>query len=243
MTTIDPDNLRSFTDHAQGWWDESGPFKPLHQINPVRLAFIREEIITHFKIKEPNLKPYQGLQILDIGCGGGLLCEPLCRLGATVTGIDAGPENIEVARAHAQQSGLDITYYATSAEAFAAPSPGSDVVTALEIVEHVADIDLFICSCLKLLRPGGLLILSTLNRTAKSYLLGIIAAEYILNWVPRGTHNWKKFLEPAELAAYLEKHGSQLKSIKGISFNPLSRTWHLTNDLGINYLMAARKPD
>jgi ubiquinone biosynthesis O-methyltransferase len=242
MSTVDPDNLRSFTDHAQQWWDESGPFKPLHHLNPVRLAFIREEIITHFQIQEPNAKPYQGLQILDIGCGGGLVCEPLYRLGASVTGIDAGAENIEVARAHAQQAGFKITYHATTAEDFALNSSGYDVVTALEIVEHVADLDLFICSCLKLLKPGGLLILSTLNRTLKSYLLGIVAAEYLLKWVPRGTHNWQQFLEPAELATYLEKHSSQLKTIKGMSFNPLSRTWHLSDDLAVNYLMAVQKP-
>ncbi len=242
MSTVNPEEVNHFTAQAAQWWDETGPFKPLHQINPVRLSFLRDEIIKHFTLKNQNTsQPLIGLTILDVGCGGGLLCEPLARLGATVTGVDAGQENINIAVHHAKESGLEMTYQCITAEELAATGVQFDVVTALEIVEHVADVDLFVQSCCALLKPSGQLFMSTLNRTVKSYALGIIAAEYILRWVPKGTHQWSKFLEPAELAEHLEKNGVCLKNLKGMTLNPFSNTWKLTSDLDMNYVLSAVK--
>ena len=183
----------------------------------------------------------KGLKILDVGCGGGLLCEPLARLGAEVTGIDAGQANINIATQHAKDSGLDITYQCTTSEELAAMGLQFDVVTALEIVEHVADVNLFINSCATLTKPGGQLFMSTLNRTLKSYAFGIIAAEYLLRWVPKGTHQWNRFLEPAELAAPLEKNGLLLKTLKGLTLDPFTNSWKLSDDLDVNYLLSAVK--
>lgn len=241
-TTIDQDEINQFNAQAGSWWDESGPFKPLHELNPHRLQFIRDEILGHFDI-EPSSdhKPFKNLTIADIGCGGGLIAEPLSRLGGTVTGVDAGSENIKAAKAHADQSGLDITYLNTTSEDLAAKGMQFDVVTALEIVEHVADVPLFLKSCCDLVKPGGMIIMSTLNRTVKSYALGILAAEYILKWVPKGTHQWQKFVEPADLVMGLEKHGVATSKIKGLSFNPLKRTWSIGDDLDVNYMLNASK--
>lgn len=239
--SVDRQEIEAFTKDAAFWWDEEGPFKPLHQINPVRLAFIRDEILNQFKIKEPARQPLQELDVIDIGCGGGLVCEPLARLGATVTGVDAGFENIEVARQHASQQNLDITYINSTAEQMAQQKRRYDIVIALEIVEHVADVNGFIQACCQLLKPKGILLLSTLNRTLKSYALGIVAAEYILRWVPRGTHSWHKFLKPSELASQIRQQQMTLKTLKGMSFNPLTRRWSLSDDLAVNYLMSATK--
>lgn len=242
MSTVDPKEIHAFTSQASQWWDEQGPFKPLHKINPVRLTFLRDEMREYFDLsletKEPLLK---GLTILDVGCGGGIICEPLARLGATVTGVDAGQENIDIAIEHAKLSGLDIDYRCTTSEDLAATGVQFDCVVALEIVEHVADVPLFIKSCADLVRPQGQLLMSTLNRTLKSYALGIIAAEYILRMIPKGTHQWDKFLEPAELAAYLEQNGMVIKALKGLTLDPFINTWKLTNDLDINYLLSSVK--
>tara|TARA_R110002095_G_scaffold123140_3_gene107017 strand:+ start:2665 stop:3414 length:750 start_codon:yes stop_codon:yes gene_type:complete len=247
MSTVDPQEVNTFTAQASQWWDESGPFKPLHKINPLRLRFLRDEMMAHFKHSNEgdreNSLPLEGLTILDVGCGGGLLCEPLARLGATVTGIDAGQENIDSAITHAKTSGLTIDYLCTTSEDLAATGAQFDCVTALEIVEHVADVPLFMKSCSDLVRPKGQLFMSTLNRTLKSYALGIIAAEYILRWVPKGTHQWDKFLEPAELNDYLEKNGVVLHSLKGLTLDPFTNSWNLSDDLDVNYLLSAVKQD
>jgi 2-polyprenyl-6-hydroxyphenyl methylase/3-demethylubiquinone-9 3-methyltransferase len=239
--SVDPNEIAVFTKDAAFWWDEDGPFKPLHQINPVRLAFIRDEIINHFKVPESSAHPLQNLVVLDIGCGGGLVCEPLARLGALVTGIDPGQENIKVARLHARKKNLKITYMATTAEKMVTQKQHYDVVIALEIVEHVADVGCFIQACSQLLKPNGILILSTLNRTLKSYALGIIAAEHILRWVPRGTHSWHKFLKPSELVLHLRANGITPKALKGMVFKPLTRQWTLSSDIAVNYLLSAHQ--
>lgn len=240
-TSIDPQEIAAFTKDAAFWWDEDGPFKPLHQLNPTRLAFIRKEIINQFKLSESAAHPFQKLTMLDIGCGGGLVCEPLARLGADVTGIDPGLENIEVARQHAYQKNLNITYKATTAEEMTTQKQRYDVVIALEIVEHVADVGHFMQACCQLVKPNGSLILSTLNRTLKSYALGIVAAEYILRWVPRGTHNWHKFLKPSELVSHLRENAITPKTLKGMEYSPLTRKWQLSDDIAVNYLLSAHK--
>lgn len=242
MSTIDEADVQNFERQAHQWWDETGPFKPLHQINPHRIAFIKDEICRHFNLKtHENVKPLEPISILDIGCGGGLVCEPLSRLGATIKGIDAGKANIQVAQDHADQQNLKIHYEHTTAEDLATSDQKFDVVIALEIVEHVSDMALFLKSCTDLIKPGGLLIMSTLNRTVKSFLFGIVAAEYVLRWVPRGTHNWQQFVEPAELAFHLEDFGTQLKSLKGLEYNPLKRSWYLSDNTDVNYFLSAEK--
>jgi 2-polyprenyl-6-hydroxyphenyl methylase / 3-demethylubiquinone-9 3-methyltransferase len=242
-TTIDAAEVRQFADLAAHWWDEKGPLGPLHRINPVRLGYIREQICTHFGRNPESFTPFTGLKMADIGCGGGLVTEPLCRMGAMVTGIDAGAENIKTARQHARQQKLDIEYIAGSVEDCAEEGRKFDIVTALEIVEHVADPALFLASCTKLVKKNGLIILSTLNRTPKSFALGIVAAEYILRWVPAGTHDWKKFVKPSELAKPLTSTGLEIKDVTGMIYNPLQRTFALSkDDLGVNYLMTASKP-
>ncbi len=246
-TTIDDQDLLSFSTIADKWWDETGPFKPLHQMNPIRLRYIKDQIA-----KDDNTpKALEGLKILDIGCGGGLLCEPLSRMGAVVTGLDAAPENIETARNHAtlqkDPAFNNLRYFDIPVEDFAdlitaKKETQFDVVIALEIIEHVADIDLFLSKALACLKPGGTLIVSTLNRTAKSFALGIVAAEYILNLVPKGTHDWKKFVKPSEIVRILEKHNTSATDITGMTFNPLTSRFKLTDtDFGVNYFMTAIK--
>jgi 2-polyprenyl-6-hydroxyphenyl methylase/3-demethylubiquinone-9 3-methyltransferase len=241
-STIDAAEVRQFEALAAEWWDESGPMKPLHRLNPVRMGYLRKQICGHFKREGDSFSPFKGLHMLDVGCGGGLVTEPLCRLGADVTGIDAGAENIKIAKEHAQQHSLDIHYTTTSVEKMAATGKTFDVVTALEIVEHVADPALFISACCRLVKKNGLMVFSTLNRTPKSYLLGIIAAEYILRWVPAGTHDWKKFVRPSELARPLEQHGFEITDIKGLVYNPLRRQFTLSmTDMDVNYFLTAKK--
>lgn len=238
-TTIDAEEIRQFDELGEKWWDESGPMAPLHRLNPVRLEYLRRMIRARFDLPD-RIKCLQSLKIADIGCGGGLVTEPLCRMGAEVTGVDAGRENIRVAKAHAKSHGLDIDYQATTAEELAASGAKFDVVAALEIIEHVADVDTFLEACCKLVAPRGMLILSTLNRTPKSYLLGIVAAEYILRWLPAGTHDWKKFLKPSEIAHRLEKHGFETTDVRGLIYNPLTRGFSLSaSDLDVNYLLTA----
>ncbi len=231
-STADAGEIARFSALAETWWDERGPMAPLHRINPVRLAWIVERITQHYGKTE-------GLSLLDIGCGGGLVCEPMARLGANVTGIDAAEKNIEVAKLHAKQSGLEIDYRCTTAETL---SGTFDVVLALEVVEHVANVEAFVDGTCKLVKPGGLLIYSTLNRTAKSYALGIVAAEYILRWLPRGTHDWKKFLKPSELHAHLRRNNMNVGEMTGMVMNPLSMKWEMNaKDVSVNYLLAATK--
>lgn len=239
--TVDPIEVAAFTKQAAQWWDEDGPFKPLHQLNPTRLKFIRDEVSAHFNLPENGSHPLKGLKVVDIGCGGGLICEPLTRLGATVIGIDAGVENIEVARQHAEKLNLAIDYYPLSAEELVLQNKQFDIVIALEIVEHVASLEQFVTACCALTKPGGMLIFSTLNRTLKSFALGIVAAEYILRWVPRGTHSWHKFVKPSELATNLRAHRVSLRSLKGMQYNPLRSSWDISDDIAVNYLLSAVK--
>jgi 2-polyprenyl-6-hydroxyphenyl methylase/3-demethylubiquinone-9 3-methyltransferase len=239
--SIDAEEIRQFDNLGEQWWNESGPMAPLHKLNPVRMDYIRRMIRGHYGLDD-GIRCLQKLKIADIGCGGGLVAEPLCRMGATVTGVDAGKENIKVATAHAKKLGLDIEYLATSVEKLAAAGKKYDVVTALEIIEHVADVGSFMKALCKIVKPGGLLIMSTLNRTPKSYLLGIVAAEYVLRWLPAGTHDWKKFLRPSELAAHLDAQGLEVNDIRGLVYNPLTRDFSLSkSDIEVNYLLTASK--
>lgn len=241
-STVDEKEIRQFDILGEKWWDSSGPMKPLHLLNPVRLDYLRSMICAHYNRLPDRLRSLKDLTIADIGCGGGLLTEPLSRMGADVTGIDAGAENIKVAKAHAKAQGLNIDYRATTAESVAATGETFDVVTALEIIEHVDDIDLFIDSCGQLVKKGGMIFFSTLNRTPKSFLLGIVAAEYVLRWVPAGTHDWKKFLKPSEIVMRLEDRGFTVTDIRGLVYNPLSRHFSMSEtDLDVNYFVTAVK--
>lgn len=239
MSTINSQEISHFSKDAGHWWDENGPFKPLHRLNPVRIGYIKEQICAHYDLDQNTLKPFTGLSILDIGCGGGLVCEPLARLGAKVTGADADPVAIEVATQHAADSGLKIKYENKPAEEL---KTKFDVVLALEIIEHVDNPNAFVAACEKLLKPGGLIIFSTLNRTPKSYALGIIAAEYILGWVPKGTHSWKKFIQPSELTRFSRAANLKPNNIKGLIFNPLSGDFQMSDtDIDVNYFLSATK--
>ncbi len=242
-TSVNPKEIEHFAKDSGHWWDEEGPFRPLHMLNPLRLRYIRDRVTAHFNIKDKGPQPLRSLKIVDIGCGGGLVCEPLARLGADVTGLDADQQAIAIARDHAAGAGLDIDYQLSSAELLAARKKGAfDVVLALEIIEHVADVPLFVKNCAALCKPGGLLIFSTLNRTPRSFLLGIVAAEYVLRWVPRGTHDWRKFLRPSELAAALRTAGAETVDIKGLTFNPIENDFKISDkDLAVNYLLTGVK--
>lgn len=241
QTTVDDAEIAHFSAMAEEWWDARGKFRPLHQMNPVRLRFIRDHATAHFGHNVVQ-QPLSGLSLLDIGCGGGLLCEPLARLGATVTGIDAAEKNISIARLHAEQMGLAIDYRHTTAEALAASGAQYDIVTALEIVEHVADVGIFLQAAAALVKPGGMLFMSTLNRTAKSYATAIIGAEYLLRWLPRGTHHWRKFLKPSELILPLEQLGIRTLDLQGMSYGPFNASWSLSpKALDINYIFVGVK--
>lgn len=239
-SSVDPGEVAKFAGWAAEWWDPDGKFAPLHKFNPVRLAFIRAEAADHFGRDGRSLKPFEGLRLLDIGCGGGLLAEPMARLGFTVTGADASEKNIGTARVHAAQSELTIDYRASSAEVLAAEGLAFDVVLNMEVVEHVADVSAYLGACTRLVKPGGLTIVATLNRTLKSLVLAKIGAEYVLGWLPRGTHDWNRFIPPAELKAALEETGLTVLKTQGVSFNPLSWDWRLSDDVDINYIVVAR---
>ncbi|WP_134725322.1 bifunctional 2-polyprenyl-6-hydroxyphenol methylase/3-demethylubiquinol 3-O-methyltransferase UbiG [Paracoccus luteus] len=235
-TSIDPAEVAKFQAMAAEWWDVQGKFKPLHMMNPVRLDYILSQIAAEFGRDRRSLRPLAGLRLLDIGCGGGLVAEPMARLGAAVTGADAAEENIAVARLHAEQSGLSIDYRATTAEALADEGATFDVVLALEIVEHVADPAEFVATCARLLRPGGMLVLSTLNRTPQSFAAAIVGAEWVMRWLPRGTHDWRRFIRPDDLAAMAEAAGVTVVDRTGMVFNPLRWSWSLSrDDLAVNY--------
>lgn len=238
-SSIDDAEVAKFRAMAAEWWDPAGKFKPLHMLNPVRLDYITGQITAEFARDRKSLRPFEGLRLLDIGCGGGLISEPMARLGAAVTGADAAAENIEVARLHAEQSGLAIDYRAVTAESLLAEGAQFDVVLALEIVEHVADPQQFLTTCARLLRPGGVLIASTLNRTPQSFAAAIVGAEWVMRWLPRGTHEWRRFIRPDELAGMFEAAGVRVVDRAGMVFNPLGWSWSLSRrDLAVNYLMA-----
>lgn len=241
-TTINDDEVARFSAMAEQWWDPAGKFKPLHKFNPVRLAYIREQVLDHFGLDGTARHPLKGLSILDIGCGGGLLCEPMARLGATVTGADASEKNIKIASLHAEQSGLKINYLATTSEAIAESGQQFDVVLNMEVVEHVADVPLYLKSCAQLVKPGGLMFVATINRTARAFALAIIGAEYVLNWLPKGTHTYSKFLTPDELISVLKRGGMTVKDKTGVTYSPLRDEWRKTRDMSVNYMLLLEKP-
>jgi len=240
--TVDDAEIAKFAAMAEEWWDPDGKFKPLHKFNPVRIAFIRDRLCAHFGRDPLAPEPLKGLSILDIGCGGGLLCEPLARLGASVTGIDATERSVHVAAAHAEQMGLAIDYRFTTVEALAEDDKRYDAVMNMEVVEHVANADTFLAASADLVTPDGMMFLATLNRTPKSFALAIVGAEYILGWLPRGTHDWKKFVKPSELAAALRPAGMELIELTGVAYTPFRDEWTLSpRDLAVNYMGIAKR--
>jgi 2-polyprenyl-6-hydroxyphenyl methylase/3-demethylubiquinone-9 3-methyltransferase len=241
-TTVDAAEVERFQRVAAEWWDPNGKLAPLHRLNPLRLGYIRDHAAAHWQRDPLAGTPLAGLSLLDVGCGGGLIAEPMARLGAEVTGIDAAAGNLATARLHADGQGLAIDYRHSTAEALAESAASFDIVLALEIVEHVADVGLFLNSCGRLVKPGGLIFLSTLNRTAKAWALAIAGAEYVLRWLPRGTHDWRKFLKPSEVARGLGSAGIDLQEIVGVVYSPLSRAWSLDKgDLDVNYMLYGSK--
>lgn len=241
--TVDPSEIAKFEAMAAEWWDLEGKFKPLHMMNPVRLEYITTQIAAEFDRDLDQPKPFAGIRILDIGCGGGLLCEPMARLGATVVGADAAERNIPVARIHAEQSGLEIDYRHTTAEQLAEDGEQFDVVLNMEVVEHVADPQGYLNACQQLLRPGGLHLCSTINRNPKSFMMAIIGAEWVMRWLPKGTHEWSKFITPDELFDLMTKAGMEPVDRKGYVFNFAKFTWSISDrDLSVNYVTAALKP-
>ncbi|GGE13169.1 ubiquinone biosynthesis O-methyltransferase [Aureimonas endophytica] len=241
-TTIDQGEIDRFSRLAAEWWNPKGKFKPLHKFNPVRLAYIREQVGMNFGRDLTGLTPFEGLSFLDIGCGGGLISEPMARLGAEVVGADASATNIEVARLHASENGVSVDYRATTAEAIAAGGERFDVVLALEIVEHVADVDLFLSACAGMVKPGGLLLVATINRTLKAYGLAIFAAETILGWLPRGTHRYDKLVRPEEIRRPVEAAGLAVLEEVGVVYHPLADEWRRSRDIDVNYMSLARRP-
>jgi len=241
--TIDPAEIAKFEAMAAEWWDPNGKFRPLHMMNPVRLDYITRQIAAEFGRDLTDERPFKGLRLLDIGCGGGLLSEPMARLGADVVGADAAERNIPVARVHAEQSGLTIDYRHTSAEALAAAGEQFDVVLNMEVVEHVADPQAYLTACHDLLKSGGLMLCSTINRNPKSFAMAIVGAEYIMRWLPKGTHEWSKFITPDELFKMIEIAGLRPVDRKGYVFNPISWGWSISDrDLSVNYVTASIRP-
>jgi 2-polyprenyl-6-hydroxyphenyl methylase/3-demethylubiquinone-9 3-methyltransferase len=240
-STVDASEVEQFSRLAARWWDERGPMAMLHKFNPVRLAYIRDQVSRHFGRNPKQIGCLSNLRILDIGCGGGILSEPLARLGAQVIGADPSQSNIEVAQKHAALADLVIDYRAVTAEALADKGERFDVVLALEVVEHVADVDLFVRRCAEMVRPNGLMIAATINRTMKSLLLAKIGAEYVLRWLPRGTHRWDKFVTPAELEAAMQKAGLKLADERGVVYRVMADSWVLSDDMDVNYMLTAAR--
>ena len=239
-TTINKEEIQKFSRLAEEWWDVNGKFKPLHMFNPIRIEYITDKIKIHFKLKKDKSNYLEGLNILDIGCGGGLISEPMARLGANVTGIDASEKNINVAKLHSKKNGLNINYFNASPENLEHKEK-FDIILNLEIVEHVNNVNLYIKSCHKLLKNNGLMFTATLNRSFISYIKAIIGAEYILRWLPIGTHDWNKFIKPEELEKLLSDEKFSTIDIKGLKFNPFSKKWKKTNDLSVNYIISSLK--
>jgi len=239
--TVDPAEVEKFDRLAATWWDPHGPMRPLHRLNPTRLAYLRDRLCAHFGRDPAARRPLAGLGVLDVGCGGGLIAEPLARLGAKVIGIDAAAENIRVAQAHARESGLAIDYRVETAESLAARERQFDAVLALEIVEHVADVPGFVTAAAALVAPRGAMVLSTLNRTPKAFLQAIVGAEYLLRWLPRGTHDWRRFQKPAELARAVRAHGLAVRDTSGLTLDLRTGDWRLSDDPSVNYLLFATK--
>ena len=232
--TINKKEIEKFSKIAEEWWNPNGKFKPLHKFNPIRISYLKENIIKTFKLDNKKM-PLKDIKILDIGCGGGLLSEPMCRLGATVTGIDASNKNINVAKLHSKKNNLKINYYCSSPEKFKVQHK-FDVILNMEIVEHVEDVNFFLKSCTNLLKKNGIMFVATLNKTFKSYIFAIVGAEYVLRWLPIGTHEWEKFVKPDELISMLKKNNLQLNRIDGMNFNILTNKWSVGNDKSVNYI-------
>ena len=233
--TINKKEIEKFSKIAEEWWNPDGKFKPLHKFNPIRISYIKNNIISSLNLKNKEKKPLEKVKILDIGCGGGLLSEPMSKLGADVVGIDASSKNINVAKYHANKNNLNIKYFCTSPENLKNDTK-FDVILNMEIVEHVNNIDFFLKSCSKLLKKNGIMFIATLNKTLKSYLFAIIGAEYILRWLPIGTHEWEKFVKPNDLVTILKKYNLKLENLDGMKFNVLNNQWHLSSDKSINYI-------
>ncbi len=240
-TTIDQSEIDRFSAMAAEWWSPTGKFRPLHKFNPVRLAYIKEKICARFDRDIKDHNALKGLRILDIGCGGGLLCEPMARMGADVVGADASEVNIEVAKIHAAQSALDIDYRATTAEALADAGETFDVVLNMEVVEHVSDVNLFMDECCKMVRPGGLMFVATINRTFKAQALAIFMAENVLRWLPKGTHNYEKLVRPSELENPINAAGMSVIDQTGVFYNPLLDRWNYSRDMDVNYMILAER--
>ncbi len=239
--TVDAREIENFEAMAEAWWDTGGDFRPLHLLNPVRIDYIRNHLCARFGHDLQSPEPLKGLRILDVGCGGGLLCEPMAKMGADITGIDAGEKNIRIAKIHAKQSGLAIDYRNGSVETLVRSGERFDVILNMEVVEHVADKGLLLRSCGILLKDDGAMILSTLNRTMKSFVFAIIGAEHVLRWLPHGIHQWNKFVRPSELADDLKKNGLVITHMTGVSYNPLTGAWRLSNDINVNYMIFVTK--
>jgi 2-polyprenyl-6-hydroxyphenyl methylase/3-demethylubiquinone-9 3-methyltransferase len=240
-TTIDAAEVERFSAMAAEWWDPSGKFRPLHKFNPVRLAYIRDQVAVRFGRDPHAAKPFEGLRILDIGCGGGLLCEPMARLGAEVVGVDPSETNIEVAKLHAAESRVEVDYRATTAEELADAGEKFDVVLNMEVVEHVADVGLFVERCAEMVKPGGIMFVATINRTLKALGLAIVGAEYLLRWLPKGTHQYDKLVRPEELEKALAGAGMTIADRTGVSYNPLADRWQRSRDMDVNYMLMAEK--
>src|SRR3569623_2079701 len=239
--SVDPREVERFARMAADWWDARGPMAPLHKLNPVRVGYIRDQACARFGREAKHLGCLKGLRILDIGCGAGILSEPLARLGADMVGIDPAAESIEAARLHAAESGVAVDYRAATAETLAEAGERFDVVLAMEVVEHVVDVLAFVATCASMVKPGGLLVMATLNRTLKSFALAIVGAEYVLRWVPRGTHQWDKLVKPEELEDAIEATGLDVIGERGVIYNPLADRWQLSSDMDVNYMLAAAR--
>ena len=236
MTTVDKTEIEKFSKLAKDWWNPKGKFRPLHLFNPARISFIKDKLISHFTLNPNSEKPLEKLKILDIGCGGGLLCEPLNRLGATITGIDASNNNIEVAKLHSKEMNLNIEYIHAAPENLDLKSNTYDAVLCMEVVEHLKDVNLFIENCSKLIKKNGIMFIATINKNLKSYIFAILGAEYVLRWLPIGTHNWDKFLTPQDLEIITSKNNFMADEIVGMKFNLFSKKWSRTNDSSVNYI-------
>jgi 2-polyprenyl-6-hydroxyphenyl methylase / 3-demethylubiquinone-9 3-methyltransferase len=239
-STVDPSEVARFDRLARDWWDPNGPMRALHKLNPVRLQYIRDRACDQFGRDGRAPHCLRDLTVLDVGCGAGLLCEPLARLGASVTGLDPAPTNIAVARLHAERAGLAIDYRGDTVEAVVAANERFDIVLAMEVVEHVADVQAFVSACCTAVKPGGLLVMATINRTLRAFALVIVGAEYVLGWLPRGTHQWDKFVTPAELTEAIESAGLSVTNRRGAVYNPITSQWFLAGDMSVNYMLAAK---
>jgi 2-polyprenyl-6-hydroxyphenyl methylase / 3-demethylubiquinone-9 3-methyltransferase len=240
--TVEEAEIERFSAMAAEWWNPSGKFRPLHKFNPVRLEYIKRLACSHFSRRFEDRNAFESLRLLDIGCGGGLLCEPMARLGAEVVGADPSQTNIEIAKAHARETGLEIDYRAATAEQLSREGERFDIILNMEVVEHVADLDLFMAECAAMLRPGGLMFVATINRTLKAWGLAIFAAENILRWLPRGTHQFEKLVRPEELEARILSNGLTVIDRTGVFYNPLQDRWNLSRDMDVNYMVAAGRP-